>query len=123
MLSSFTNLVLKMKQCVRTAVRRLSLLIFLYLSVYFSLYADITTTAPPTTAIASTHPMTTFGATTTAPITIPGSTATSDCDEGQRDCGGETDAPDDYNTATGKPPKLQSKEFLSRSLFIHDLFT
>uniref|UniRef100_A0A671Y6Q6 Neuropilin n=1 Tax=Sparus aurata TaxID=8175 RepID=A0A671Y6Q6_SPAAU len=38
--------------------------------------------------------------TTTAPITIPGSTATSDCDEGQRDCGGETDAPDDYNTAT-----------------------
>ncbi|XP_030258618.1 neuropilin-1a-like isoform X3 [Sparus aurata] len=61
---------------------------------------DITTTAPPTTAIASTLPMTTFGATTTAPITIPGSTATSDCDEGQRDCGGETDAPDDYNTAT-----------------------
>uniref|UniRef100_A0A671Y6R3 Neuropilin n=1 Tax=Sparus aurata TaxID=8175 RepID=A0A671Y6R3_SPAAU len=69
---------------------------------------DITTTAPPTTAIASTLPMTTFGATTTAPITIPGSTATSDCDEGQRDCGGETDAPDDYNTATGKPPKLQT---------------
>uniref|UniRef100_A0AAQ4QN55 Neuropilin n=1 Tax=Gasterosteus aculeatus aculeatus TaxID=481459 RepID=A0AAQ4QN55_GASAC len=36
---------------------------------------DITTTAPPTTAIASTLPMTTFGATTTAPTTVPGTTA------------------------------------------------
>ena len=61
--------------------------------------------------------MTTFGATTTAPITVPGSTPTSDCEEGQQDCGGETDAPDDYDVATGKPPKLQNKEFLS------DLFT
>ncbi|XP_036941135.1 neuropilin-1a-like isoform X5 [Acanthopagrus latus] len=61
---------------------------------------DITTTAPPTTPIASTLPMTTFGATTTAPITVPGSTPTSDCEEGQQDCGGETDTPDDYDVAT-----------------------
>uniref|UniRef100_A0A8D0A8C2 Neuropilin n=1 Tax=Sander lucioperca TaxID=283035 RepID=A0A8D0A8C2_SANLU len=32
---------------------------------------DFTTTAPPTTAIVSTLPVTTFGATTTAPITVP----------------------------------------------------
>ncbi|XP_040027331.2 neuropilin-1a isoform X1 [Gasterosteus aculeatus] len=62
---------------------------------------DITTTAPPTTAIASTLPMTTFGATTTAPTTVPGTTA-SGCEEGQRDCGGETEAPDDYDVATAE---------------------
>ncbi|XP_076600646.1 neuropilin-1a-like isoform X1 [Chaetodon auriga] len=61
---------------------------------------DITTTAPPTTPIASTLPMTTFGATITAPITVPGTTAAADCEEGQQDCGGETEAPDDYDTAT-----------------------
>ncbi|KAK5860395.1 hypothetical protein PBY51_021876 [Eleginops maclovinus] len=59
---------------------------------------DITTTSAPTTPGASTLPMTTFGATTTAPITIPGTTAGSDCEDG-RDCGGETDAPEDYDTA------------------------
>ncbi|KAL6103774.1 nrp1 [Pungitius sinensis] len=60
---------------------------------------DITTTAPPTTAVAATLPMTTFGATTTAPTTVPGTTA-SGCEEGQRDCGGETEAPDDYDAPT-----------------------
>uniref|UniRef100_A0A8P4GKP4 Neuropilin n=1 Tax=Dicentrarchus labrax TaxID=13489 RepID=A0A8P4GKP4_DICLA len=64
--------------------------------------------SPPTTPIASTLPMTTFGATTTAPITIPGTTQTTDCEEGQQDCGGETEAPDDYDTGTGKPPSLSS---------------
>ncbi|XP_078029109.1 neuropilin-1a-like isoform X2 [Epinephelus lanceolatus] len=62
---------------------------------------DITTTAPPTTPIASTLPMTTFGATTTAPITIPGTTLSTDCEEGQQDCGGETEAPDEEDTVTG----------------------
>lgn len=52
--------------------------------------------------------MTTFGATTTAPITIPGTTPTTDCEEGQQDCAGETEAPDDYDMATGKRPKLGS---------------
>ncbi|XP_075954409.1 neuropilin-1a-like [Anarhichas minor] len=60
---------------------------------------DITTTAPPTTPIASTLPMTTFGATTTAPTTVPG-TPIADCEEGQQDCGGETEAPDDYDSVT-----------------------
>ncbi|TKS79386.1 Neuropilin-1a [Collichthys lucidus] len=62
---------------------------------------DITTTAPPTTPIASTLPMTTFGATTTAPITIPSTTPGSDCEEGHPDCFGETEAPDDYEAVTG----------------------
>ncbi|XP_031726498.1 neuropilin-1a-like [Anarrhichthys ocellatus] len=62
---------------------------------------DITTTAPPTTPIASTLPMTTFGATTTAPTTVPGTTTpVTDCEEGQQDCGGETEAPDDYDSVT-----------------------
>ncbi|XP_039999311.1 neuropilin-1a-like [Xiphias gladius] len=61
---------------------------------------EITTTAPPTTPIASTLPMTTFGATTTAPITKPGITPATDCGEGQQDCGGETEAPYDYDIAT-----------------------
>ncbi|KAK9538461.1 hypothetical protein VZT92_003630 [Zoarces viviparus] len=62
---------------------------------------DITTTAPPTTPIASTLPMTTFGATTTAPTTVPGTTPpVADCEEGQQDCGGETEAPDDYDSVT-----------------------
>uniref|UniRef100_A0A8C3AQ23 Neuropilin n=1 Tax=Cyclopterus lumpus TaxID=8103 RepID=A0A8C3AQ23_CYCLU len=53
---------------------------------------DITTTAPPTTAIASTRPMTTFGATTTAPTTVPGTTSpVPDCEDGQHGCGDETD--------------------------------
>ncbi|XP_026230575.1 neuropilin-1a-like isoform X2 [Anabas testudineus] len=58
---------------------------------------DITTAAPPTTPITSTHPMTTFGATTTAPITIPGTTLATNCEEGQ-DCIEETD---DYDLGTG----------------------
>uniref|UniRef100_A0A3Q1EG04 Neuropilin n=1 Tax=Acanthochromis polyacanthus TaxID=80966 RepID=A0A3Q1EG04_9TELE len=61
---------------------------------------DITTTAPPTTPLASTLPMTTFGATTTAPITVPGTTLTIDCEEGQEDCFVETEAPDNYDLAT-----------------------
>ncbi|XP_050925757.1 neuropilin-1a isoform X2 [Lates calcarifer] len=63
---------------------------------------DITTTAPPTTPVASTLPMTTFGATTTAPITVPGTGLATDCEEGQQDCGGgvETEAPYDYDVAT-----------------------
>lgn len=73
---------------------------------YLSPCSEITTTAPPTTPIASTLPMTTFGATTTAPITKPGITPATDCGEGQQDCGGETEAPYDYDIATGKPPKL-----------------
>lgn len=48
--------------------------------------------------------MTTFGATTTAPTTIPGMTLAIDCEEGQQECGGETEAPDDYDAMTGKPP-------------------
>ncbi|KAI3374645.1 hypothetical protein L3Q82_021217 [Scortum barcoo] len=62
---------------------------------------DITTTALPTTPIASTLSMTTFGATTTAPITLPGTTPSTDCEEGQQDCGIETETPDDYDTVTG----------------------
>ncbi|XP_070830204.1 neuropilin-1a-like isoform X2 [Chaetodon trifascialis] len=62
---------------------------------------DITTAAPPTTPSASTLPMTTFGATITAPITIPGMTAAADCEEGRQDCSGETEAPGDYDTGTG----------------------
>uniref|UniRef100_A0AAQ5Y9P9 Neuropilin n=1 Tax=Amphiprion ocellaris TaxID=80972 RepID=A0AAQ5Y9P9_AMPOC len=61
---------------------------------------DITTTAPPTTPLASTLPMTTFGATTTAPITLPGTTLTIDCEEGQEDCFVETEAPDNYDLVT-----------------------
>uniref|UniRef100_A0A3Q1G103 Neuropilin n=1 Tax=Acanthochromis polyacanthus TaxID=80966 RepID=A0A3Q1G103_9TELE len=56
--------------------------------------------APPTTPLASTLPMTTFGATTTAPITVPGTTLTIDCEEGQEDCFVETEAPDNYDLAT-----------------------
>ncbi|XP_069367134.1 neuropilin-1a-like isoform X2 [Paralichthys olivaceus] len=62
---------------------------------------EITTTAPPTTAIVSTLPMTTFGATTTAPTTVPGTTQAPDCEEGEQDCGGETEAPDIYDVVTG----------------------
>uniref|UniRef100_A0A8D3A2A4 Neuropilin n=1 Tax=Scophthalmus maximus TaxID=52904 RepID=A0A8D3A2A4_SCOMX len=61
---------------------------------------EITTAAPPTTPIASTLPMTTFGATTTAPITVPGTTPAPDCEEGRQGCGGETEAPDDYELTT-----------------------
>lgn len=76
-----------------------------YLILYPPSYSDITTTAPPTTPIASTLPMTTFGATTTAPITIPSTTPGSDCEEGHPDCFGETEAPDDYEAVTGKKNK------------------
>ncbi|XP_029309020.1 neuropilin-1a-like isoform X2 [Cottoperca gobio] len=62
---------------------------------------DITTTAAPTTPIASTLPMTTFGATTTAPITIPGTTLGTDCEEGRRDCGVEVEVPEDYDIVMG----------------------
>uniref|UniRef100_A0A3Q3E7G4 Neuropilin n=1 Tax=Labrus bergylta TaxID=56723 RepID=A0A3Q3E7G4_9LABR len=48
-------------------------------------------------------------ATTTAPTTIPGTTLSPECEEGQPDCVVETDAPDDYDTMTGKTPKLTVK--------------
>ena len=68
-------------------------------------YSDITTTAPPTVPVASTLPMTTFGATTTAPTTVPGTTEAAGC-EGLQDCGGETEAPYGYTTETGKTSTL-----------------
>uniref|UniRef100_A0A8C5I768 Neuropilin n=1 Tax=Gouania willdenowi TaxID=441366 RepID=A0A8C5I768_GOUWI len=46
---------------------------------------DITTTVPPTTQLASTLPMTTFGATLSAPMTVPGITPATDCEEGHPD--------------------------------------
>lgn len=55
---------------------------------------EITTTALPTTPLASTPPMTTFGATITAPITVPGTTPIIECEEGRVDCIGETETPD-----------------------------
>ncbi|XP_056277312.1 neuropilin-1a-like isoform X2 [Pseudoliparis swirei] len=55
---------------------------------------DITTMAPPTTALAATLPMTTFGATTTAPITVPGSEST------PPDDGGDTETAEDYDPVT-----------------------
>uniref|UniRef100_A0A8D3A256 Neuropilin n=1 Tax=Scophthalmus maximus TaxID=52904 RepID=A0A8D3A256_SCOMX len=39
-------------------------------------------------------------ATTTAPITVPGTTPAPDCEEGRQGCGGETEAPDDYELTT-----------------------
>ncbi|XP_068196187.1 neuropilin-1a-like [Antennarius striatus] len=57
---------------------------------------DITTTGPPTTPATSTLPMTTFGATTTAPTTAPGTTTAADC----QDCGGTTEATEDYDAMT-----------------------
>lgn len=72
------------------------------------LYSDITTAAPPTTPVASTLPMTTFGATTTAPTTVPGTSSGTDCAEGQQDCGDVTDATDGYETVTGEQSKLRS---------------
>ncbi|XP_078143764.1 neuropilin-1a-like [Centroberyx gerrardi] len=60
-----------------------------------------TTPPPPTTPLASTLPMTTFGATTTAPVTVPGTTAATGCEEGERDCPGEAETHDDYYLETG----------------------
>lgn len=48
--------------------------------------------------MASTLPMTTFGATTMAAATIPSTTPTTDCYYGQQDCGV---ALEDYNFMTG----------------------
>ncbi|XP_061587803.1 neuropilin-1a-like [Cololabis saira] len=61
---------------------------------------EITTTGLPTTPLASTLPMTTFGATTTAPTTVPATTPSTDCEDGRADCDGETDAPEDYDPET-----------------------
>ncbi|KAM6918528.1 neuropilin-1a-like [Xenentodon cancila] len=61
---------------------------------------EITTTALPTTPLASTLPMTTFGATTTTPTTVPGTTPSMDCEESQQGCDGETEAPEDYDPDT-----------------------
>ncbi|XP_075900561.1 neuropilin-1a-like [Nelusetta ayraudi] len=60
---------------------------------------EVTTVPPPTTPAASTLSMTTFGATTTAPTTVPGTTP-ADCDESRQDCGAETHAPEEYDTVT-----------------------
>uniref|UniRef100_A0A1A8IDN8 Neuropilin n=1 Tax=Nothobranchius kuhntae TaxID=321403 RepID=A0A1A8IDN8_NOTKU len=57
---------------------------------------EITTTAPPITPLASTLPMTTFGATTAAPTTIPSTTLTADCEDGRERCVDETEAPNEY---------------------------
>ncbi|XP_068605093.1 neuropilin 1b [Brachionichthys hirsutus] len=57
---------------------------------------DMTTAGPPTTPAASTPPVTTFGATP-----VPGATTlASDCEDGRGDCGGRTEATDDYNSVT-----------------------
>ncbi|XP_053294497.1 neuropilin-1a [Pleuronectes platessa] len=61
---------------------------------------EITTTAPPTTPIASTHLMTTFDSTTKASTPPPGTTSGPRCDGGQAECGGETQAPYDYELVT-----------------------
>ncbi|KAM3866381.1 neuropilin-1a-like [Diretmus argenteus] len=60
-----------------------------------------TTLPPATSPVATTLPVTTFGATTTAPFTIPGMTTAAGCEEGQQDCPNETEAPEDYDAATG----------------------
>ncbi|XP_026006368.1 neuropilin-1a-like [Astatotilapia calliptera] len=66
---------------------------------------EITTTALPTTPLASTPPMTTFGATTTAPITNPGTTAVIECEDGRLDCITETETPeyDEGGTTSTNP--------------------
>ncbi|XP_038146705.1 neuropilin-1a-like isoform X2 [Cyprinodon tularosa] len=51
---------------------------------------------PPTSPPSSTLPMTTFGATTAAPPTAPNTMLSSDCEDGQKDCGDEMGDPDDY---------------------------
>ncbi|KAM7400098.1 hypothetical protein PAMA_004681 [Pampus argenteus] len=61
---------------------------------------DEITTISPTTPVAPTLPMTTFGATTTAPTTVPGTTLTTDCEEGQEDCYRETEIFEEYDTVT-----------------------
>lgn len=50
-------------------------------------------------AVASTLPGTTFGVTTAAPTTIPAMPSFTDCEDG---CGGETEAPYNYDPAMGK---------------------
>lgn len=83
-------------------------LFFYFETFYPSRHSDITTPAPPTTPAASTLPMTTFGATTTAPTTVPGVTPAGDCEEGRQDCGEDTETPFDYDVVTGKPRQLRS---------------
>ncbi|XP_060939720.1 neuropilin-1a-like [Limanda limanda] len=61
---------------------------------------EITTTAPPTTPVASTLLTTTFDATTRGPAPPLSTTHGPLCEGGQADCGGETEAPDDYDLAT-----------------------
>ncbi|KAM8839332.1 neuropilin-1a-like [Synchiropus picturatus] len=61
---------------------------------------DITTPVPPTTPVASTLPVTTFGATTTSPVTAPGTTPPSRCENGRPDCGSEGRTPEDYDSGT-----------------------
>ncbi|XP_053186417.1 neuropilin-1a-like [Scomber japonicus] len=60
----------------------------------------ITTPAPPTKAAISIIPMTTFGATTTAPTTVPNPTLIIDCEPGQWDCHDDDEEPEDYETRT-----------------------
>lgn len=76
------------------------LLIQEHVSLLFD--SDLITTAPPTTAVASTLPATTIGVTTATPTTVPPMPPVTDCEDGRQECGGETEAPDDYGTAMGK---------------------
>lgn len=69
--------------------------------------SDLITTAPPTTPVASTLPATTFRVTTATPTTVPAMPPVTDCEDGQQECGGETEAPYDYGTAMGKTSMLR----------------
>lgn len=73
-----------------------------YMPVSSSSFTEITTTALPTTPLASTPPMTTFGGTITAPITVPGTTPVIECEEGRADCVSETETPDYDDLTMGK---------------------
>lgn len=71
---------------------------------FLSSDSDLITTAPPTTAVASTLPVTTVGATMAVPTAIAATPAVTDCEDDDKGCGGggETKAPYDYDTTTGK---------------------
>lgn len=81
------------------------LLIQEHVSLLFD--SDLITTAPPTTPVASTLPATTFRVTTATPSTVPPMPPITGCEDGQQECGGETDAPYDYGTAMGKTLMFQ----------------
>ncbi|XP_011615049.1 neuropilin-1a-like [Takifugu rubripes] len=62
---------------------------------------DLITTAPPTTPVASTLPATTLRVTMATPTTVSPMPPITDCEDGQQECGGETEAPYDYGTTIG----------------------